>query len=100
MDANGALISYGAEIPGFIGVLDKSLQAILAHETAPIVDGDVFVLKDPNFGGVTQSQRCRDGRAGVTRRRARRFDRLDCALGRYWRARGEVDARGCGRDLC
>lgn len=53
MDAHGALVSSGAGIPGFIGVLDKSVKAIIARETAPIADGDAFVLNDPNFGGVT-----------------------------------------------
>ncbi|MEM8729399.1 MAG: hydantoinase B/oxoprolinase family protein [Pseudomonadota bacterium] len=53
LDAKGALVASGAGIPGFIGVLDKSVAAILARETSPIVDGDVFVLNDPNAGGVT-----------------------------------------------
>ena len=53
LDAKGGLVSSGAGIPGFIGVLDKSVKAILVRTRDPIVDGDVFVLNDPNFGGVT-----------------------------------------------
>ncbi|MEM7696247.1 MAG: hydantoinase B/oxoprolinase family protein [Pseudomonadota bacterium] len=53
LDADGALVASGAGIPGFIGVLDKAVRAILAQETAPLRDGDVFVLNDPNLGGVT-----------------------------------------------
>ena len=52
LDADGALVASGAGIPGFIGVLDKSVKAILAREAA-IAEGDVFVLNDPNAGGVT-----------------------------------------------
>jgi N-methylhydantoinase B len=53
LDADGALVSPGAGIPGFIGVLDKSVKAIIAHEGASIAEGDIFALNDPNFGGVT-----------------------------------------------
>lgn len=53
LDADGALVSSGAGIPGFIGVLDKSVKAIIAREKGRIADGDVFILNDPNFGGVT-----------------------------------------------
>lgn len=53
LDAKGELIASGAGIPGFIGVLDKSVKAILAQEKQPISDGDIFVLNDPNTGGVT-----------------------------------------------
>lgn len=53
LDADGALVSSGAGIPGFVGVLDKAIKAILAQERAPIVEGDIFILNDPNFGGVT-----------------------------------------------
>ena len=53
LDADGALVSSGAGIPGFIGVLDKSVKAIITHEAGRIADGDVFILNDPNFGGVT-----------------------------------------------
>lgn len=53
LDARGALVSSGAGIPGFIGVLDKSVKAILDQAKGPIESGDVFVLNDPNQGGVT-----------------------------------------------
>ena len=52
-DANGALVSSGAGIPSFIGVLDKSVTAIKAKMEGAIVEGDVFLTNDPNFGGVT-----------------------------------------------
>ncbi len=52
-DADGALVSSGAGIPSFIGVLDKSVKAILAREAGRIADGDVFIVNDPNHGGVT-----------------------------------------------
>ena len=53
-DAEGRLASSGAGIPAFVGVLDKSVQAILrkfAVET--IRPGDVFITNDPYYGGVT-----------------------------------------------
>ena len=53
LDADGALVSSGAGIPGFIGVLDKSVKAIIAREGASIAQGDIFALNDPNYGGVT-----------------------------------------------
>ncbi len=52
LDAEGRLVSSGAGIPGFIGVLDKSVKAILATGQA-ISEGDVFILNDPKHGGVT-----------------------------------------------
>ncbi len=52
-DPNGALVSSGAGIPSFVGVLDKTVKAILAHENAPIAEGDIFIVNDPNFGAVT-----------------------------------------------
>lgn len=51
-DAEGNLISSGAGIPSFVGVLDKSVSAILATG-ATVCPGDVFVVNDPNHGGVT-----------------------------------------------
>lgn len=51
--ASGALVSSGAGIPSFVGVLDKSVTAIVAKEGERICDGDVFLTNDPNFGGVT-----------------------------------------------
>jgi N-methylhydantoinase B len=53
-DAHGDLVSSGAGIPGFVGVLDKSVKRLL--ELVPSVDiapGDIFVTNDPYYGGVT-----------------------------------------------
>ena len=52
LDADGELISSGAGIPSFVGVLDKSVKSIRAA-ALDIRDGDVFVVNDPNYGGVT-----------------------------------------------
>jgi N-methylhydantoinase B len=54
-DANGALASSGAGIPGFIGVLDKSVKVLLQKFGKPgdIEPGDVFITNDPYYGGVT-----------------------------------------------
>ncbi len=53
LDANGQLVSSGAGIPSFVGVLDKSVQAIIAKLGAEVADGDVYLTNDPNDGGVT-----------------------------------------------
>lgn len=53
-DANGELLSSGAGIPSFIGVLDKAVKRIVQiHGKDDIVDGDMFITNDPYFGGVT-----------------------------------------------
>lgn len=53
-DAHGNLASSGAGIPGFVGVLDKSVKAIIgAHAREHIYPGDIFITNDPYFGGVT-----------------------------------------------
>ncbi|MFT4959078.1 MAG: N-methylhydantoinase B [Paracoccaceae bacterium] len=52
-DPVGNLVSSGAGIPTFVGVLDKSVQAIVARYAGKIHAGDVFITNDPNFGGVT-----------------------------------------------
>jgi len=52
-DATGALVSSGAGIPSFVGVLDKAVSAIVAIVGSQIEKGDVFIVNDPNFGGVT-----------------------------------------------
>lgn len=52
-DAQGALVSSGAGIPSFIGVLDKSITAIIEKMEDDINEGDVFLTNDPNYGGVT-----------------------------------------------
>jgi N-methylhydantoinase B len=53
-DAEGNLVSSGAGIPGFVGVLDKSVRRLI--ELVPSTDiaaGDIFVTNDPYYGGVT-----------------------------------------------
>ncbi len=52
-DALGNLVSSGAGIPTFVGVLDKAVQVIVARHSDTICDGDVFITNDPNHGGVT-----------------------------------------------
>lgn len=52
-DGDGNLVSSGAGIPTFVGVLDKAVQRIIAIHGDDIHDGDIFVTNDPNFGGVT-----------------------------------------------
>ncbi|MEP2980980.1 MAG: hydantoinase B/oxoprolinase family protein [Lentilitoribacter sp.] len=52
-DVKGNLISSGAGIPSFIGVLDKSVKAVLKKFENDISNGDDFITNDPNFGGVT-----------------------------------------------
>jgi N-methylhydantoinase B len=54
-DATGEIASSGAGIPAFIGVLDKSVKAILRKfpDRATIHQGDVFATNDPFYGGVT-----------------------------------------------
>lgn len=54
-DAKGQLASSGAGIPGFIGVLDKSVKVLLEKfsKSGDIEPGDVFITNDPYYGGVT-----------------------------------------------
>jgi len=54
-DSEGRIASSGAGIPAFIGVLDKSVQALLRKFNRPddISPGDVFIVNDPYYGGVT-----------------------------------------------
>ena len=52
-DAHGELVSSGAGIPSFVGVLDKAVKAIVAQEGDSVAEGDVFITNDPNSGGVT-----------------------------------------------
>jgi N-methylhydantoinase B len=51
-DAAGNLVSSGAGIPSFVGVLDKAVRRIVELNAEP-EPGDVFVTNDPAFGGVT-----------------------------------------------
>lgn len=52
-DATGNLVSSGAGIPTFVGVLDKAVRRIIDLHGDSIAEGDVFITNDPNFGGVT-----------------------------------------------
>lgn len=53
-DRNGELVSSGAGIPTFVGVLDKAVKRIVAiHGRDAIRDGDCFITNDPYYGGVT-----------------------------------------------
>jgi N-methylhydantoinase B len=53
-DAAGNLAASGAGIPGFVGVLDKSVKRVIeVNGLDAIHPGDVFVTNDPFYGGVT-----------------------------------------------
>ena len=53
-DAEGNLVSSGAGIPTFIGVLDKAVKRIVGlHGLDTLQPGDLFVTNDPYYGGVT-----------------------------------------------
>ena len=54
-DGQGALVCSGAGIPGFVGVLDKSVKVLVSKFDKPgdIRPGDVFATNDPWYGGVT-----------------------------------------------
>lgn len=55
LDTKGQLASSGAGIPGFIGVLDKSVKVFVEKFNKPgdVNPGDVFITNDPYYGGVT-----------------------------------------------
>ncbi len=53
-DPDGELVSSGAGIPTFVGVLDKAVRRIIdIHGKKAIGKGDLFVTNDPYYGGVT-----------------------------------------------
>jgi len=52
-DAAGQLVSSGAGIPSFVGVLDKAVQHLVARFGDDLRDGGIFITNDPNYGGVT-----------------------------------------------
>lgn len=52
-DSRGALVSSGAGIPSFVGVLDKSVKAMLNKLGETIAENDIYLTNDPNYGGVT-----------------------------------------------
>ena len=52
-DAKGRLVSSGAGIPTFVGVLDKAVTLIVERHGDSVNAGDIFIVNDPNHGGVT-----------------------------------------------
>jgi N-methylhydantoinase B len=54
-DAKGELAASGAGIPGFIGMIDSGVKAIIAKfgPRGAIHPGDIFIANRPNFGGVS-----------------------------------------------
>jgi len=46
-DGQGQMVTSGAGIPSFVGVLDKAVQCILDIHSGDIQPGDVFVTNDP-----------------------------------------------------
>lgn len=54
-DADGNLASSGSGIPGFIGMLEPGVKAILTkfEGIEPFKDGDIFMTNMPHFGGVS-----------------------------------------------
>ena len=54
-DAKGELMTQGAGVPCFIGVLGASAEAVLAKfgPKGGIHPGDIFITNDPYSGGVT-----------------------------------------------
>jgi N-methylhydantoinase B len=52
-DGAGNLVSSGAGIPSFVGVLDKAVKFIIERHSGNLAPGDIFITNDPNFGGVT-----------------------------------------------
>lgn len=54
-NGRGALVSSGAGIPGFVGVLDKAVKVLVSKfgDSGEIHPGDVFATNDPWYGGVT-----------------------------------------------
>lgn len=53
-DAAGELVSSGAGIPTFVGVLDKAVKRIVElHGIDHVREGDLYVTNDPYYGGVT-----------------------------------------------
>lgn len=53
-DATGELVSSGAGIPTFVGVLDKAVKRIVElHCLDQVREGDLYITNDPYYGGVT-----------------------------------------------
>ncbi len=53
-DADGNLASSGSGIPGFIGMLEPGVKAIMKKfGKADISEGDIYMTNMPHFGGVS-----------------------------------------------
>lgn len=54
-DAKGNLASSGSGIPGFIGMLEPGVKAIMKKFSKPgdIQPGDIFMTNMPHYGGVS-----------------------------------------------
>ncbi len=53
-DAMGNLASSGSGIPGFVGMLEPGVKAILQKFSfKDINDGDIFITNIPHYGGVS-----------------------------------------------
>mgnify|MGYP001824568970 CR=1 FL=1 len=52
-NAGGQLVSSGAGIPSFVGVLDKAVKHLVARFGEELRAGDIFITNDPTHGGVT-----------------------------------------------
>src|SRR5690606_12857620 len=52
-DAEGELVSSGAGIPTFVGVLDKAVKRVIEVNGDAVREGDIYITNDPYYGGVT-----------------------------------------------
>ncbi len=52
-DAHGNLITSGAGLPSFIGMLNRNVKHIIKQYGDNIYDGDVFICNSPYHGGIT-----------------------------------------------
>ena len=52
-DAKGRLVTSGAGLPSFIGILNKAVQFVLKKHQDNIHEGDVFITNSPYHGGIT-----------------------------------------------
>jgi N-methylhydantoinase B len=80
-DAKGRLVSSGAGIPSFVGVLDKAVQWVIGQFGDTIRDGDVFITNDPNHGGVTHLNDVVIAKPVFFSEKLCCLDRIDWALG-------------------
>ncbi len=52
-DATGNLVTSGAGLPSFIGMLNRTVKYIVEHYGDAVYDGDVFICNSPYHGGIT-----------------------------------------------